>query len=117
MSADDPHAPTSAGPDQDEQTAIHAATDPLAPGGEAEPTPVVAPSDAAAGSPAGTAAPAPDPVVSTPSSFTPPGTPEGAPGRAEAVTEQALTDKPEVQVGLAFLGGVAVSMILKRFGR
>ncbi len=119
MSADDPHAPTPAGPDQEEKTEAHTATDPFALESEVEPTPVVAPSDATADLPAGTAAPAPDPAISTPSAFTPPGTPEGEPSRAVAVTEQAqaLTDKPEVQVGLAFLGGAVASTILKRFGR
>lgn len=119
MSADDPHAPTPAGPDQDETTEVHPAADPFSPASESEPTPVVAPAGATAGSPAGTAAPEPDPVISTPDAFTPIGTPESEPSKVEAVTEQAqaLTEKPEVQVGLAFVGGAAVSLILKRFGR
>lgn len=149
MSADDPHAPTPAGPDPDEKTEVHAAADPFSPGSEAAaeageraaedtpegaiggtpepaptalPTPTVAPAAATEGAPAGSAqpaAPAPDPVFSTPDSFTPLGTPESEPSKVEAMTEQAqaLTDKPEVQVGLAFVGGAVVSLILKRFGR
>lgn len=114
----DPHAPTPAGPDPDEQTATP---------GAAEPTPVIPPAAATDDAPAESAAPesawlaepAPDPVVATPSSFTPPGTPYGEPGKAEQVQAQAqaLTERPEVMVGLAVVGGAVVSLVLKRFGR
>lgn len=112
----DPHAPTPAGPDPGEQTAVHAA---------AEPAPVVPPAAATGDAPAESAAPQrpwlsePEPVVATPSAFTPPGTPEGEPSKAEQVQAQAqaLTERPEAMVGLAFVGGVALSLVLKRFGR
>jgi hypothetical protein len=112
----DPHAPTPAGPDPGEQTAVHAAV---------EPTPVVPPVAAAGDAPAGGSAPEspwlaePDPAVATPSAFTPPGTPAGEPSTAGQVQAQAqaLTERPEAMVGLAFVGGVAVSLVLKRFGR
>ncbi|MBA2348312.1 MAG: hypothetical protein H0V81_08450 [Solirubrobacterales bacterium] len=141
MSAKDPHAPTPAGPDPDEKTEVHAAADPYAPGSEAakeageraasdtpegasgetpeaasstEPTPTVAPADATHESPAGSAKPASEWLAErdAPGPADTSTAPEGAAAQA-----QALTEKPEVVVGLAFLGGAAVSLILKRFGR
>ena len=71
--SDDPHAPTSAGP---EPEAVPVA----------EPTPTVPPSEADWRTPPGTAAPS---------------------GGAQA------GDRPEVQVGMAFAGGLAAALLLK----
>lgn len=65
---------------------------------------------------AGAAASESDPVVRTPSASTPPGTLES--GTAEKIEQlKALTERPEVMVGLAFVGGAFLSLVLKRFGR
>lgn len=124
----DPHAPTPAGPDPDEPTEIRppadptplAGDDPTEPVETLEPTVGPAPEDDWL-TPDPVAAPAPDPFLSTPSAFTPPGTPEPGtpePGADGVVAQaQALTDRPEVMVALAFAGGVLVSLVLKRFGR
>lgn len=136
----DPHAPTPAGPDPDEATEVHSTpSDPFLPPVEAtaslddpytgdsatdpgaatiDPPPsagAVAQDDDWLEPDAGTSAatPEPDPAVRTPSAFTPLGTPEAGP----LDQAKALTDRPEVMVGLAFAGGIVVSLILKRFGR
>lgn len=111
----DPHAPTPAGPDPDEPTEIRLPAEPTP---LAEPTAGPAPEDDWL-TPDPVAAPAPDPLLSTPSAFTPPGTPEPDAGGTDGVVAQAqaLTDRPEVMVALAFAGGVLASLVLKRFGR
>ena len=137
----DPHAPTPAGPDPDEPTEIRPLAEP-APVADADPTAPVATPAAGVASPllddGGTlpgteptvgpapqddwltpdpvAAPAPDPFLTTPSAFTPPGTPEPG-GDGVAAQAQALTDRPEVMVALAFARGVLASLVLKRLGR
>jgi hypothetical protein len=143
----DPHAPTPAGPDPDEETAVHptVAADAFAPpvtepASVTEPAPAVEPAAAVEPAVTGPAAvtdapegdwlkpdadttpatPAPEPVIPTPSSFTPPGTPEHAqPSPLDQAQAQAaaLAEKPEAMVGLAFVGGVVASFVLKRFGR
>ena len=55
--------------------------------------------------------------MSTPSAFTPPGTPETGDGPSPLEQAKAVTDRPEVMVGLAFVGGAVVSFVLKRFRR
>lgn len=57
----------------------------------------------------------PDPVIPTPPAFTPPGTPEDGGPIPPQVAE--TLQRPEVQVGLSFVGGAALSLVLKRFGR
>ena len=112
----DPHAPTPAGPDPDEATlpvsSADATPEPPALAGTAE-------DDWLTPDPALVATPAPDPIISTPDAFTPPGTPEtgDSPVAAAQAKAQELTDRPEVMVGLAFVGGAVVSLLLKRLRR
>lgn len=91
------------------------ATVPVGEGTLEQPAGTAAPEADWLGADASTAAatPEPEPLVQTPSSFTPLGTPE--PGIAEKA--QAITEKPEAMVGLAFLGGAVASFLLKRLGR
>ena len=111
----DPHAPTPAGPDPDQPAEI----DPTV----VEPQPADAPALAPEADwlrpddATSAATPAPDPLVTTPSAFTPPGTPETGDGPSPLEQAKAVTDRPEVMVGLAFVGGAVVSFVLKRFRR
>lgn len=127
--SNDPHAPTPAGPDPDEQTEVHptqgdAVTEPTPVETDLVETEVVETAPATPAEPVATeddwlkpdAEPAPDPIVQTPSAFTPPGTPEDG-GASPLEKAKALTEKPEAMVGLAFLGGAVVSFLLKRLGR
>lgn len=59
-----------------------------------EPTPTVPAAEASPAHPAGSASPYPSPAAA-----------------------EAPLDRPEVQVGLAFAGGLLAAMILKRLGR
>ncbi len=95
--SDDPHAPTSAGPQPDQPA------DAPAP----EAAPVVDGAPAPAPGPAAAAEPEPTPVVPPAESSwrTPPGS--AAPLGAGAA------DRPEVEVGLAFAGGLAAAVLLK----
>lgn len=92
--SDDPHAPTSAGPQPDQPAD--------APAPEAAPVVDGAP----APGPAAAAEPEPTPVVPPAESSwrTPPGS---------AAPLGAAPDRPEVEVGLAFAGGVAAAVLLK----
>lgn len=117
----DPHRPTSAGAELDEvaeapfaapvdqPTEVHDTS-----GTDVTGTPEADPAPPATDWLATGAADGPDPVVATPSGFTPPGTPESDGAVAQAT---AVAERPEVQVGLAFLGGAVLSLLLKRVGR
>lgn len=116
VSATTPDAPVEATASLDEPYTGDAATDPGAASIDPPPSAgALSPDDDWLKPDAGTSAatPEPDPAVRTPSAFTPLGTPEAGP----LDQAKALTDRPEVMVGLAFAGGVVVSFILKRFGR
>lgn len=65
---------------------------------EPEPTPVVTEAEATAARPVGTAAP-----------------PYAAP--ADQSTPASPAERPEVQAGAAFAGGILLALILKRLGR
>lgn len=85
--SDDLHSPTNAGP---------------TPPGAAEapaPPPVPGPSQAAD-------------APGTPTELPPPGTADGA-----LLGSPSATERPEVQAGLAFAGGLAAALILKRLTR
>ena len=92
--SDDPHAPTNAGPDPAEGAAAE--------GSEAWVPPAAQPEGAAA-------APAPEPTPVVPPSEASWRTPPGS----AAATGPAPSDRPEVEVGLAFAGGVAAALLLK----
>lgn len=127
----DPHAPTPAGPDPDQETASVAGDPPTVAQPTVAPTPSVSYAAATPDRPAGTAdpegdwlapdvsgaaaTPEPDPAVRTPSAFTPLGTPGNEPPAAVAKAKE-LTERPEVMVGLALAGGVLASIVLKRLG-
>ena len=109
----DPHAPTPAGPDPDQTAEIDSTVVEPPPADAPEPeSDWLRPDDATSA-----ATPAPDPLLSTPSAFTPPGTPETGDGPSPLEQAKAVTDRPEVMVGLAFVGGAVVSFVLKRFRR
>lgn len=117
----DPHAPTAAGPDPDDATLVD--QDAVAVPDDAtlvaEDTVAVPVDPAPAEGDWLTDPPpvaAPDAFVAAPPAFSPPGTPEGDAGGPLAQAT-AVAERPEVQVGLAFLGGAVLSVILKRFGR
>ena len=65
---------------------------------EPEPTPVVTEAEATTAHPVGTAAP----PYAAPTGDTPPASP---------------AERPEVQAGAAFAGGILLALILKRLGR
>jgi hypothetical protein len=89
--SDDLHTPTNAGPEPAPAVTEPVVTAPETP----EPTPVVTEADATATHPIGTAA------------YAAPGDPASA----------SPAEKPEVQAAAAFVGGIALALILKRLGR
>ena len=94
--SEDLHSPTTAGPTP---TAAGGAVSAGSAGESASPPPVAGPSQAADS-------------TATAASPPPPGTGDGA-----LLGSPSATERPEVQAGMAFAGGLLFAMVLKRITR
>jgi hypothetical protein len=94
MAGEDPHSPTTAGPEPVEAAAQapDAAATPPAPDPTPQPTPTVGTGDASYGAPAGSA-------------------------MLGGAGEPALDPHPEQKVGAAFAGGLVAALVLKGLAR
>jgi hypothetical protein len=57
------------------------------------------------------------PFVAAPESHATDSTPGGSPAAADAAGHDAFADRPELYVGAAFAGGLAVAGLLRLLGR
>jgi len=121
--SDDPHAPTSAGPDPEEaRETVEGAEAAPAAGDQPGPEPAaVAEEPAAAMPPAPEAAPvvppAPEPTPVVPPSESSWRTPPGTAAPTGPASGAGPRPRPEIDLAKAFAGGVVAALLLKAMGR